>query len=250
MVFANVQYGKLDDKFCQMKLLNFFKVVPNSRKVRIKDNQGLIYFDPPKHRKVIFYVANMLFFGALIYFGYLYTPLLSAIYKYKFTKVDTKNSQGIAQNLNQVKNDEYVIDIPKIMAYSKVIENVSPFDQAEYDRVLKSNVVAQAKGSFAPGQGLGKSTYIFAHSTNNNLGMVRSNAVFYLLGELQKDDLVYINYYGQKLKYKVFDKKIVKPAELEYLNYSDPNKNVLILQTCWPIGTDWNRLLILSELVL
>ena len=189
----------------------------------------------------------MLFFGAIIYAGYLYTPLLSAIYKYKFTKIEPE----IVNTINSVGEtkvtDEYVIIIPKILAYSKVIENVSPFDQAEYDRVLKNNVVAQAKDTDRPGSGKGKSTYIFAHSTNNNLGMLRSNAVFYLLGELQNEDVIYINYHGKEIKYRVFDKKVVTAKELNYLDYSDENREVLILQTCWPIGTDWNRLLILAE---
>jgi LPXTG-site transpeptidase (sortase) family protein len=146
-------------------------------------------------------------------------------------------------------SEKYIIQIPKILAYSQVVENVSPFDQAEYDRVLKNNVVAQAKGTNKPGSGNGNSIYIFAHSTNNNLGMLRSNAVFYLLGELQKDDIVYLNYQQKELKYKVFDKKVVSAKDLTYLDFHDESREVLILQTCWPIGTDWNRLLVLAELI-
>lgn len=227
-------------------MLNFFRVVPKSRRVRINKTKGLIFFNPPKHRKNIFYVANMLFLAALLYGIYLYTPLLSAIYKYKFTKNETK----IIETIKNVENNDYIIQIPKILAYSRVIENVSPFDQAEYDRILKNNVVAQAKGSDIPGSGKGKSTYIFAHSTNNSLGMLRNNAVFYLLGELQKDDVIYIDYHGKELKYMVFDKKVISPKEIDYINYHDESKEVLILQTCWPIGTDWNRLLIMAELSL
>ena len=165
--------------------------------------------------------------------------------KYNFSKNGTDNRTTINSN----NTGEYIIQIPKILAYSRVIENVSPFDQAEYDRILKNNVVAEAKDSNSPGGGNGKLTYIFAHSSNNNLGMLRTNAVFYLLGELQKEDIVYLNYQNKEFKYKVFDKKIVGAKDLDYLNYSDPNKEVLILQTCWPIGTDWNRLLILAERV-
>lgn len=224
-------------------MLNFFRVVPKTRKVRIKRSTGLIFSNPSKGRKIIFYVSNVLLIFALIYGGYLYTPLLSAIFRYKLSKPETKN----VTTINSIVTDEYVIQIPKILAYSRVITNVSPFDQAEYDRVLKNNVVAQAKGSDSPGSGKGKSTYIFAHSTNNNIGMLRNNAVFYLLGELQRDDIIYLNYQGKEMKYKVFDKKVVSATNLEYLNYHDTTREVLILQTCWPIGTDWNRLLILAE---
>ena len=188
----------------------------------------------------------MLLFGALIYGGYLYTPLISAVYNYKFSNNSTNNPEIIA---SEQISDEYIIQIPKILAYSKVIENVSPFDKAEYDRVLVNNVVAQSRGSAKPGSGKGNSTYIFAHSTNNSLGMVRSNAVFYLLGELQENDMIYVNYHGNEIKYRVYEKNIVSAKELKYLEYSDESRDVLILQTCWPIGTDWNRLLILAELV-
>jgi LPXTG-site transpeptidase (sortase) family protein len=239
-------YGKLDDKFCQIKVLNFLRAVPKSRNVRIKKTSGLIFFNPPRGRKIVFYIANMLLFGAFLYGIYLYLPLVTAIYRYKFTPVETK----ITNTINS-RNDtgEYIISIPKILAYSKVIENVSPFDKAEYDRILKNNVVAQAKNTGKPGSGKGNSIYIFAHSTNNNLGMLRSNAVFYLLGELQKDDIIYLNYQQKELKYKIFDKKVAPPSDLSFLDYHDKNKEVLILQTCWPIGTDWNRLLVLAELL-
>lgn len=230
-------------KIVKYNVLNFFRVVPKSRKVTIKKSQGLIFSNPSKHKKIIFYIANMLLIFALSYGVYLYTPLLSAIIKYRFSRVDGNTNTIISNNVS----GEYIIQIPKILAYSRVIENVSPFDQAEYDRVLKNNVVAQAKGSSSPGGGKGKSTYIFAHSTNNNLGMLRSNAVFYLLGEMQKEDVIYVNYQNKEIKYKVFDKKVVTAKDLDYLNYSDSNREVLILQTCWPIGTDWNRLLILAE---
>lgn len=221
-----------------MKVLNFLRVVPKSRKVRIKSSRALIYHNPPKYRKVIFYLGNLAFFGAIIYGVYLYTPFLTAFYKYKFNKTQ---EQIIKTNNN------YTIQIPKILAYSKVVENVSPYDEAEYNRILKNNVVAQAKGTAIPGSGKGKSIYIFAHSSGENLGKIRSNAVFYLLGELKNDDDIYIEYRGQEIKYRIYDKKIIKGDDISYLNYQDSEKEVLILQTCWPIGTDWNRLIVLAE---
>jgi len=226
-------------------VLDFLRVVPRKRKVKLSRRGGLIFSNPPKHKRIVFHVANLLFFGAIIYGLYLYIPLFSAVYKYKFSK-----SEMVVEKVDErPESTEYVVQIPKILAYSKVVENVSPFDQAEYYRVLKDNVIAQAKGSQSPGGGLGSSTYLFAHSTNEGMAMVRNNAVFYLLGELQNEDMVFVNYHGKELKYKVIEKKVVKADDLDYLTYSDPEREVLILQTCWPIGTDWNRLLILAELI-
>ncbi len=148
-----------------------------------------------------------------------------------------------------LNTEKYMIQIPKIMAISEVVEGVSPYDQAEYKKVLKTDVVAQAKGSSPPGSGKGKTNYIFAHSTRQGLDMVSKNAVFYLLGELQAGDKIFISYGGNDFTYRVMRKMIVSAKEISYLNYSDPERETLILQTCWPIGTDWQRLIVLAELI-
>lgn len=224
-------------------MLDFFRAVPKKRKVRIKKSSALIFSNPPKRKKIVFYIANMLLILAVFYGAYLYSPLISAIFKYKFLNTADKNVIKSSEN----NSGEYIIQIPKILAYSRVIENVSPFDQAEYDRVLKENVVAQAKGTAKPGTGNGSMIYIFAHSTNNQVGMQRNNATFYLLNELEKGDPIYLNYLENEIKYQIFEKKVISAKDLSYLNYRNENKEVLILQTCWPIGTDWNRLVVLAE---
>lgn len=231
-------------------MFNFFKVVPNKRKVRVNKSKGLIYSNPSTGKKIIFYLGNILLFGALIYGGYLYTPLIKAFSEYKFSKPEVKEETILQQNIEIKKSDEYIIQIPKILAYSKVVENVSPFDIAQYQKILKENVVAQTKESDKPGSGKGKMTYIFAHSSSAELEDLRNNAVFYLLDELNTGDFIYMKYQGQEFKYRVYEKKIVRANQIEFLNYKDENREVLILQTCWPIGTDWNRLLIFSELII
>jgi LPXTG-site transpeptidase (sortase) family protein len=229
-------------------VLNFFRVVPKKRKIRVNKSSGLLYSNPPAPKRVIFYLGNILLLGALIYGGYLYAPFLQAFYNYKFTKAETKVETIAEQKIEIKKSDEFFIQIPKILAFSKVVENVSPFDQAEYLKVLKQNLVAHSKDSDSPGSGLGKMTYVFAHSSTREIEDIRNNAVFYLLGELELNDFIYIKYHGQEYKYRIYDKKVVKANQVEFLNYNDENKELLILQTCWPIGTDWNRLLIFAEL--
>lgn len=230
-------------------MLNFFRVVPKKRKIRVNKSNGLLYSNPPISKRVIFYFGNILFLGAIIYGGYLYTPFLKAFYDYKFIKTETKVETIDKQKIEIQQSDEFFIQIPKILAFSKVIENVSPFDQAEYLKVLKQNLIAHSKNSDSPGSGIGKMTYVFAHSSIREIEDVRNNSVFYLLGELELNDDIFIKYHGQEYKYRVYDKKVVKPNQVEFLNYRDENKELLILQTCWPIGTDWNRLLIFAELI-
>ncbi len=201
-------------------------------------------------RRLPFYIANLLFLSALVYGVYLYAPLIKAIGHYEINKDKEVEVVVVPTLVPEAPIDTtYKVIIPKIQAEAEVREDVSPFDQAEYNRVLKENVVAQASGSFPPGSGVGRSTYIFAHSTNANPSSVRNNAVFYLLGKLEVDDQIVINYHGDYKNYRVYEKKVIKPDILDFLTYSDPNREVLILQTCWPIGTDWNRLLVLAEAI-
>lgn len=142
--------------------------------------------------------------------------------------------------------EEFSIRIPRILAFAKVKTNVSPFDKKEYLPILEQGVIAHAKNSALPGQ-KDKAMYLFAHSTSQGLQMVRKNSVFYLLGELKTDDPIFINYDGQVYGYKVYAQKIVKASDVEYLDYREEGKEILILQTCWPLGTDWKRLLIFAE---
>ncbi|MEI8067672.1 MAG: sortase [Candidatus Shapirobacteria bacterium] len=226
-------------------MIDFFKITPKKRKVKIKSKKGIIYNNPGGPKRYLFYVGTIVVLFSFLSFGYLYWPIGKSLINYKF---HTKEAEVKLESFPvQQSIYEYNIQIPKILASSEVIPNISPFNPKEYLKVLENNVVAQAKGSYLPGLGKGKTTYVFAHSSQQGLEMTRKNAVFYLLGKMNENDLIYIKYNGQVYTYKTYMKKVIKASETGYINYKDENKEVLILQTCWPIGTDWKRLLIFAE---
>lgn len=140
---------------------------------------------------------------------------------------------------------EYGIVIEKINANSKVIAGVNPANEREYSRAL-SQGVAEALGGTPPGQQ--GNLYLFSHSTNAPWNIIRYNAVFYLLRELEPGDRVIIFYRNIRYDYMVFDKIIAAPTDVSFLNnrYETP---VLTLQTCDPPGTLINRLIIRARLV-
>lgn len=211
-----------------------------------------MYSNPKMVGKVVFYIADYLIIAVTVYLIYLYLPLGQAWWSFKANSVTTavpNPTAEVKELAPVVTNKEFKIAIPRILASAKVVVNVDPFNSDNYLTVLKNGDVAQAKGSNLPGGGRGKTTYLFAHSTEQGLNMVRVNSVFYLLGELKNGDDMWVEYQGNRYLYKVYDKKVVKASEIQYLTYTDPGKEVLILQTCWPIGTDWNRLLVFGELV-
>lgn len=137
------------------------------------------------------------------------------------------------------------IVIPKIDANSSVVANVDPRNSREYQQALTKGV-AHAKGTVFPGQ-IGN-TFLFSHSSVNIYDANRYNSVFYLLRKLNNGDVFYLTYQGRVYKYEVFQKKIVEPEDIEYLD-ANTRKNQATLMTCWPPGTTLKRLVVIGELI-
>lgn len=140
---------------------------------------------------------------------------------------------------------EYGIVIEKINANAQIIAGVNPGSEREYVSALGKGV-AEAAGSTKPGEP--GNLYLFSHSTDAPWNIVRFNAIFYLLRELEVGDRVIIFYQNKRYDYVVFDKTIAKPSDVSFLTnrYDAP---VLTLQTCDPPGTLLNRLIIRAKLV-
>lgn len=140
---------------------------------------------------------------------------------------------------------EYGIVIEKINANAKIISGVNPASERDYTKALAGGV-AEALGSTPPGQP--GNLYLFSHSTDAPWNIVRFNAIFYLLRELEPGDRVIIFFQNKRYDYIVFDKNIAKPSDVSYLTnrYDYP---VLTLQTCDPPGTLLNRLIVRAKLV-
>lgn len=140
---------------------------------------------------------------------------------------------------------DFGIVIEKINANAKVIANVDPGNEKEYTQALEKGV-AHAKGTTFPGQK--GNIYLFSHSVDAPWNIIRFNAIFYLLGKLDKGDRIIMFYQGRRYDYIVFDKAIVSPNDTHFLtdSYDD---SVLTLQTCDPPGTLFNRLVVRAKLV-
>lgn len=135
----------------------------------------------------------------------------------------------------------FSITIPKIGVTSEVIPNVDPSSPDDYNEKLMQGV-AHAKGSYLPGQ---KGTiFLFSHSTDSPINILQYNAKFYAAKDLDFGDEIIVDYHGKTYKYIVQSKAITEPNDLDIIRNSGAD---LILQTCWPPGTNWQRLLILAK---
>jgi len=120
---------------------------------------------------------------------------------------------------------------------------VNTADDKSYLDALK-NGVAHAAGTKFPGEN--GHIYLFAHSTNTFTNVSRYNAVFYLLYKLEPGDEVNLYYKGIRYKYNVVGKEIIDPSRVDYLTRKT-DKEFLTMQTCWPPGTIYQRLLVFAE---
>ncbi len=161
-----------------------------------------------------------------------------------------KGSLAKLLNINDVeiltpKDTNFSIVIPKVGANANIIPNVNAANESEYLEALKHGV-AHAAGTAFPGEG--GHIFLFAHSTDYIWNVGTYNAVFYLLYKLEKGDEVNLFYKGQRYVYKVIDKRIVDPSEVEYITRKS-NTEFLTLQTCWPPGTTLKRQLVFATRV-
>lgn len=140
---------------------------------------------------------------------------------------------------------EFGIVIEKINANAKIVANVDASNEKEYTRALQTGV-AQALGSTPPGEK--GNLYLFSHSTNAPWNIVRYNAIFYLLRELEIGDRVIVFYQNRRYDYIVFDKSVVASSDVSFLTYKY-DEPVLTLQTCDPPGTLLRRLIVRARLV-
>ncbi len=144
-----------------------------------------------------------------------------------------------------VPNTEFSVYIPKIGAKAAIVANVDPASEKDYKAAL-SQGVAHAHGSSYPGQNGG--TYLFAHSTDGPWNFNRYNAVFYLLNELKPEDKdeIYVFFLNKVYKYRIAEKQIVDADDTSWLSDTRTGPERLILQTCWPPGTTWKRLVVVA----
>lgn len=197
---------------------------------------------------VFVFLGICLILVSVLIISFTFYPVISARFRYNFNRpnqdIEVTNRLDADSRAIRPVDDGFGIVIPKIGANSRVVADVDPYDSRIYQRALTQGV-AHAKGTTKPGET--GNMFLFSHSSVNFYEAARYNSVFYLISELEKDDIVYIFYQQQKYVYKVLEKKVVGPAQIEYLN-SEADGNILTLMTCTPAGTTFKRLIVTALL--
>lgn len=140
------------------------------------------------------------------------------------------------------QHKEYGIRIPALYLDEPVVFNVDPNDFKQYTAALKQGIAHASSTAFPDQGGMG---YYFAHSSSGEINL-QYNAIFYLLGKLEEGDKIHIWHHGNRHDYEVYGQLITDPGEVEFL-YEQYDDETIVLQTCWPPGSDSHRLIVFAQ---
>ncbi|MCJ7792611.1 MAG: sortase [Candidatus Marinimicrobia bacterium] len=205
-----------------------------------------------KNRKIKTIGVSFLL-GALFGFLILISPFFLAEIQYRLHKV-SQSPKIVSSRFGQLlwldkkgilspKDWQFSLIIPEINLNTKVEESVDISNQKEFQLALKSGV-AHAQGTALPGES--GTIYLFGHSTDYPWNIGAYSAFFYPLRYLQEGEEVVIIYHGKNYLFKVKETQVVEANKLEYLETNNGEER-LVLQTCWPPGTSWKRLIVVAD---
>lgn len=139
--------------------------------------------------------------------------------------------------------------IPKINVDVPVVYGVGA-DEKSQMAAMQRGVAHWPGGDQAksvPGQA--GNTVIAGHSSNDLFEASEYKFVFAQVEKLEKGDKIFAHYQGKRYTYLVTQKDIIKPVG-EWQNIiKQTDKPMLVLVTCWPLGTAQKRLLVSAEQV-
>jgi len=155
----------------------------------------------------------------------------------------TVSNTPIIADGSQPIGDASEVIIPKINVQIPVIYDQTSVDEHAIQNALENGVVHYSTTSSPGEQG---NTVIFGHSSNNILNKGKYKFAFVLLNRLQIGDTFTLTKGGKQYVYRVYEKKVVKPADISVLGPTDKSATATLI-TCDPPGTSLNRLVVIGE---
>lgn len=135
----------------------------------------------------------------------------------------------------QSKKEDNNIYIPEINVKAPIVLGTSG-DSNQLLAELESGVVLY------PGSSFNEQAVVLGHSSSHN-PLNKYGNVFSALEDLKINDLIQVNHAGQEYYYSVAQKKT---GSVFTLANSDIQGD-LVLSSCWPVGTDRGRILIIAN---
>lgn len=153
------------------------------------------------------------------------------------------SSTPILIDSNGPISPEPKVVIPKINVEIPVVYDEPSIEEDAIQNALERGVVHYAT---TPNPGEKGNSVIFGHSSNNILNKGKYKFAFVLLNRLEIGDTFYLNKDGVRYAYRIYEKRIVKPTEVDVLNSTSKTATATLI-TCDPPGTTLNRLVVIGE---
>lgn len=116
-----------------------------------------------------------------------------------------------------------------------------PIYHGTSEKVLEMGV-GHLQGSSLPIGGTNTHSVLTAHR-----GLAKAE-LFTHLGDVQVGDMFTVEVFGEVLSYRVFETRVVDPADTESL-YPQVDRDLMTLITCTPLGVNTHRILVTGERV-
>ena len=190
------------------------------------------------------FISGILIISGIVILLFTFGPVAKEEVGYQFNQL-SGGGYSSEQSITPVDTG-FGIVILKINVNAKVFPEIDSQNPQEFLPILKKGV-AHAKGSAYPDQD--GNVFLFAHSTDAFYNVAHYNAVFFLIGKLEKGDEIDIFYKDKRYKYEVIEKAVVSPDMLGQYVKEHTGGKTLTLQTCYPPGTTLKRLIVIAKQV-
>ncbi len=203
---------------------------------------------------------------------------------FSYSTVSTMWNEYIASKLvhkythivNEIKEEDYTAEIEKAKAYNESIEvntGLVSGKQFETDETYENalNLMGDGMMGYIEIPDIAQSLPIYHYTTEEQLASgvghlhgsslpiggegnsvltghtgLPSNMLFTRLDELTEGDMFYIHVLGMDMAYKVIERYVVLPREVEGISIEE-GKDLVSLITCTPYGVNSHRLILVGE---
>jgi sortase A len=144
--------------------------------------------------------------------------------------------------------DTFFISIPSInILRLPVTPNVESTTEAVYQKVLE-NSLAHFQNTGLPISKVKNNTVIYGHSANLIYNPQRNDPrlSFSFLPEVKIGDKVILTFGDKEYEYSIYRTKVVNPDDLSIIG-STPNVDTITLFTCYPLGNNSQRFVVLGR---
>lgn len=200
---------------------------------------------PQKARRPLLGLLTQAIFVAVVFiiglgFGVYYNPEITVFWNSIFRVQQAGPASTIAP-AEALREDQSSIMLPQLEEPLPLIYS-DTLDEPKVQEYLKQGAVVLPLGTAFGEEG---NVVVTAHSSGTqSFGPYRF--AFSKLAELKNGDEFTVQTDKAKYTYKVYGQDIVWPTQVDKL--PQDNRSTVTLVTCWPLWTNYKRLLVHSEL--